>query len=125
MPEEVTYSIPLTTPSIKTEAVVVVVALPFDSVTVTEPLAVKLNGPVFVRVKICASPDTTLPIVKALLETVTASPSLSVTEVLSGRDEIVISPRLSLPSVSASVAVAENFLSKSVESETTTELKLL
>ena len=85
----------------------------------------KLNGPVFVRVKICASADTTLPIVKALLETVTASPSLSVTEVLLGRDEIVISPRLSLPSVSASVAVAENFLSKSVESETTTLLKLL
>jgi hypothetical protein len=63
--------------------------------------------------------------VKALLETVTAEPSLSFTVVLLGRDEIVISDRLSLPSVSARVAVAEKFLSKFVEFETTTLLKLL
>ena len=51
MPDVVKYSTPSTMPSIKTEALVVVVALPLDSVTVTETLAVKLKGPVLVSVK--------------------------------------------------------------------------
>ena len=107
----VKYSTPSTTPSINTDELVVVVAPPLDSVTVTAPLAVKSNGPALVSVKTCAVPEATLSTVKALLETVTALPSLSFTVVLSGKLETVISLRLSLPSVSLSVAVTEIFLS--------------